>query len=81
LYAVSSFERAGVLPDWVHDVGVIVLIVVSLFSAMRVLFWPCPRCGNAFHFRAGWKSYFASRCLHCSLPRNALPGEGERDAR
>jgi len=35
--------------------------------------WTCPRCGNQFH----WKQYrfgrninpFASRCLHCGLPK------------
>jgi hypothetical protein len=42
------------------------LMVVSL----RLIFWPCPRCGRPLHCTWWYGNpWFARQCLHCGLPK------------
>lgn len=31
--------------------------------------FPCPRCGSSFFRGYVWKWRFASKCMHCGLPK------------
>lgn len=39
----------------------------------RMIFWPCPRCGQAFLIPWG---VFTGRCSRCGLPKWADPAGG-----
>ena len=58
----------GLLAAWVWA-------LIRLFLAwLTYVFWPCPRCGKAFHRLDWWLSRwwinpFARRCVNCGLPK------------
>jgi hypothetical protein len=51
------------------------LALGAIFGA-RWMYWPCPRCGNAFQVRGivGPSMPFTQSCMNCRLPKGAGPG-------
>ncbi len=43
-------------------------LVFQITSIVSVL-WRCPRCRNRFFWSGLRKNPFASKCLHCGLPK------------
>jgi hypothetical protein len=39
------------------------------FCGYRLSFWKCPRCAKSFHLTWWWQNIFATKCLHCKLPK------------
>ena len=48
-------------------------LVTNYTLKMRVIRWPCPRCGRSFSARKGGegKIPFPGACVHCGLPFEA----------
>jgi hypothetical protein len=76
--AVSGLFQVLLRP---HEPPWIIVPIVLLFAGADggalhyVKRWPCPRCRNPFYstFWVHWP--FATRCLHCKLPRYAPNGD------
>jgi hypothetical protein len=43
-------------------------LAVFAVTGFRHQYFRCPRCGKPF-FLGAWSNVFASRCLHCKLPK------------
>jgi endogenous inhibitor of DNA gyrase (YacG/DUF329 family) len=70
----------------------VVLILLGMAAALGLLWigrqysdWPCPRCGKTFHFKevflGRFFNPFASRCMHCHLPKWANYDPDGKDPR
>lgn len=44
-------------------------------AQLRVIRWPCPRCGRPFLATWYYSNSFARRCVHCGLPKWAAGSE------
>ena len=42
---------------------------LMLWTGMRVINWPCPRCHEPFLRGSFYHNAFARACLHCDLPK------------
>lgn len=51
-----------------------VSVIWSAITWMRILFWPCPRCGKSFVL-GGWSSVPTNSCKHCGLNAYASTSE------
>ena len=40
-----------------------------MVAHLRLMCWPCPRCGRSFHLSWWYGNAFARRCVHCGLPK------------
>ena len=38
-------------------------------SAIRLMYWHCPRCGACFGATWWYRNPLARRCVHCKLPK------------
>ena len=63
--------------DYGYDAnGLVTLIIVMLppmaclvVTHLRLMHWPCPRCGRSFHVSWLYGNPFARRCVNCGLPK------------
>jgi hypothetical protein len=59
--------------------GIVIMIAWLAFmivTSIRCERFRCPRCGKWFFARAFYHNAFARRCLHCGLPKYAVPEQG-----
>ena len=63
-------------PGFVAAVGWMIFAWVAGFRVER---FKCPRCGKCFFAKWWYHNAFARRCLHCKLPKYAVP-ESDRSA-
>jgi hypothetical protein len=75
LVFLSKFE-----PRSIARITALLLLAMWIFFVVKILkvyseytYWLCPRCGEPFHYYVGWlgrlNNPFASRCVHCGLPK------------
>lgn len=50
------------------------------YTAIRMRRWRCPRCEKPFTHAMSWRNDFATRCVHCGLPRGATLAQAEAGA-
>jgi hypothetical protein len=58
--------------DTVFFIVSFVGMLAFFVAGIRILTWPCPRCGKSFYvYGSIWRSnpFFTGRCLHCGLPK------------
>jgi predicted RNA-binding Zn-ribbon protein involved in translation (DUF1610 family) len=79
-FAVSGTYLFGMTALWMFtpdlttsglpfNVITIAGIVAILVTGLRVINFPCPRCGNLY-FCKGWRpDGVAQFCVHCGLPK------------
>jgi len=64
---VAKLLGLGLFAAWVA------LLIAFFWAGLSYVYWSCPRCGKAFHYKSfflgRWSNPFARRCLHCSLPK------------
>ena len=48
---------------------VVLLMLLIAVAHLRRMFWPCPRCGRAFHVSWWYGNPWVLRCVHCDLPK------------
>src|SRR5580704_4111680 len=65
-YALMKVTNSDV-PFGVMAIGVIVGFLVS---AIRLSYFKCPRCNEPFFKTFFYHNPFASRCVHCQLPKH-----------
>ena len=72
---ISAIILGPLTNDIRSPFGAIVLIVmlfgfvISAVTSIVLKTWPCPNCGNTFHWRGIWCWEFSAKCLHCGLPK------------
>lgn len=77
---VIGFSLVTLPISWKHFVlpffhGFFIWAVVGFFLSFRIRPFPCPRCGEKFHYRKYGKGVFspyayndfARKCMHCDL--------------
>ena len=63
------------LSDSVNFLVIALPVVISIkVPYYKWLLWPCPRCGQPFHFSWVYDTWFSNfawvrKCGHCGLPR------------
>ncbi|MGB6430189.1 MAG: hypothetical protein WBF06_06360, partial [Candidatus Acidiferrales bacterium] len=62
----SDALRRNLAPCVALEIVCTLLFVVAAFRLQR---FRCPRCGELFFAAAYYHNVFASRCLHCELPK------------
>lgn len=67
----------GVLGELIFRTATLGFVAFILHAAWmqylgwQVFSWPCPRCGCWFHCKSWISSWWASKCMHCDLPKYA----------
>ena len=54
-------------------VGLAVCVGMVAWTSTALSEFPCPRCGEPFHYRGRSRNLFARKCMHCQLPKGTLP--------
>jgi hypothetical protein len=78
---VTEFE-----PRNISRVTALALVVAWIFFVLKIFkvysehtYWPCPRCGDPFHYAVGrlgrLNNPFTRHCVHCGLRKWAEDGK------
>lgn len=54
------------------------LLAIWFVSLLQMAFFRCPRCGNSFYITLLSGNPFASRCVHCKLPKWTMMSPSEQ---
>lgn len=81
LGALPVLYVVGIIARWLNfellaTIAIIAVFVSFAVFAIRFQTFPCPRCGRCFS--GDWwynKSFLASECVHCGLPKFSDDGE------
>jgi hypothetical protein len=62
---LPAMAALSLLGEWIFPWAAYVRM--GLFAGAGIYVWVsrCPRCGERFHFRAGFSNPWARKCLHC----------------
>ncbi len=64
--SVSGQRLQMIFPIW--GFAFIVCWLGISFTQLKLVRWPCPRCGNSFHGFWG-RPFMPRKCCYCGLPR------------
>jgi hypothetical protein len=60
----------------------VIILVAFVVTLIQYSYWPCPRCGQPFHYRRGalyhLNNPFANQCIQCSLPKWAMSDPNQK---
>jgi hypothetical protein len=58
----------------------LIYALLWIYAAIKMRCWRCPRCERPFTHTMFWRNDFATRCVHCGLPRGATLAQAESGA-
>jgi hypothetical protein len=56
-------KRSSIAVIWL-----VVWVTIIAIRGDRLAHWPCPRCGQPFKRRPGWRIGLERGCVYCGLP-------------
>jgi hypothetical protein len=60
-FLIGALTHEGYWPDLIIGLLIPVLLLFAFVSGLRLVTWPCPRCGKTFRG-------LSNSCFHCGLP-------------
>jgi hypothetical protein len=54
---------------WMAAALVALFFGAAIVGRIRLLNWPCPRCGQPFFAKLWFNNEWADRCMHCRLDK------------